>query len=162
MEEFIKKNQFKKIIYVYSGKGGVGKSTVCINLAFSLSNLGYRVGVFDADLSTPSLPNMVRKVNFTKAIMEDIVVVPSQYERISLTSTGLLGIASDGTFLSGLYLKGALYQLIFGIDWDVDVLLIDMPPGTTDLHKELFYFLKGQVLLVTTPLLPPTQQVMKI
>ncbi|MBU1143201.1 MAG: Mrp/NBP35 family ATP-binding protein [Firmicutes bacterium] len=151
MELFANKKQFKRVVYVYSGKGGVGKSTICLNLAFALSNFGYKVGVFDGDLSTPSMPNLVKGLDFTKPIMKGVIVLPSRYKNIALTSSGLLGIPSDGTFLSGQYLKGALYQLLFGVKWDIDILLIDMPPGTTDLHKELFFSLKGEVLLVTTP-----------
>lgn len=140
-----------KVIYVYSGKGGVGKSTICINLAFALSSLGYKVGVFDADLSSPSIPNLTKGLQSTHTDMTGLLIQPHLIEGVLISSTGFLTIPSDGTYLTGQYLKGALYQMFFGVDWDVDYLFIDMPPGTSEIHGELFYNLKGSVLLVSTP-----------
>lgn len=140
-----------KIIYVYSGKGGVGKSTVCVNLAFSLKQMGLRVGIFDADISSPSIPSMVKGLNFSHAKMKNMIIIPSQFENIQISSTGFLSEPIEGSFWVGKYLKGALYQLLYGVNWMVDILLIDMPPGTSDLHQELFTKIDGDILFVTTP-----------
>lgn len=151
MKNFSNFKKADRIIYVYSGKGGVGKSTVSVNIAFTFLNLGYKVGLFDADLSTPSIPTLVKGVKFTDQYMHKNLVMPAKYKGLLYSSTGNLGETTDGSFLSGQYLKGALYQLFFGISWDVDILIIDMPPGTTDLHTNLFYNLEGDILFVTTP-----------
>lgn len=141
----------KRIIYVYSGKGGVGKSTVCTNLAFSLRKKGLKVGIFDADISSPSIPSMVKGLEFSEAKMQNMIIIPSQYQNVQISSTGFLSEPIEGSFWVGKYLKGALYQLLYGFDWVVDVLLIDMPPGTSDLHQELFTKIDGDILFVTTP-----------
>lgn len=141
----------KKIIYVYSGKGGVGKSTVCANLAFSLMRQGLSIGIFDADISSPSIPSMVSGLEFSDAKMKNMVIVPSRYENMYISSAGFLSEPIEGSFWVGKYLKGALYQLLYGIDWKVDILLIDMPPGTSDLHQELFTKIEGDILFITTP-----------
>ena len=146
-----KKASNMKVIYVYSGKGGVGKSSVCTNLAYSFMKNGYRTGIFDADLSGPSIPSLVRKVSGQAPSYQGVVIKPGEYGGVKITSMGLLDSFVDHTYLSGKYLLGAIYQLVVGVDWDVDYLLIDLPPGTSDIHKHLFAQLPGDVLVVTTP-----------
>lgn len=140
-----------KVIYVYSGKGGVGKSSVCVNLAYSFMKKGYKTGIFDGDLSGPSIPSLIRQVPGKRPMFRGGIIKPGVYENVKVNSIGLLDNVVDHTYLSGKYLSGALYQLIFGFDWDVEILLIDLPPGTSDIHKNLFAGLVGDVLVVTTP-----------
>jgi ATP-binding protein involved in chromosome partitioning len=140
-----------KIIYVYSGKGGVGKSTVCVNLAYSFLSSGFKVGIFDADLSGPSIPSLVKAIEDKPSRIEGISVVPGIFGGMKISSSGLIYDATEDSFFDGKYLSGALYQLVFSVKWDVDILLIDLPPGTTTLHREMFVNLPGDVLMVTTP-----------
>lgn len=139
------------VIYVYSGKGGVGKSTVCVNLAYSFLLNGIKTGIFDADLSGPSIPSLVKNIEDKPPNIEGVLVVPGDYKGVKINSSGFICSTNEDSYLQGKYLQGALYQLLFSVNWDVDVLVVDLPPGTSNIHKEIFVNLPGKVLIVTTP-----------
>lgn len=140
-----------RVIYVYSGKGGVGKSTFCVNLAYAFSLLGYKTAIFDADLSSPSIPVLVKNMEEKSPFMDNVRIKPGVYAGVEINSVGLISDSIDSSFWTGRYLKGALYQLFFSVDWDADIMLIDLPPGTTEIHRELFSSLDGKTIIVTTP-----------
>ncbi|MFO8001300.1 MAG: Mrp/NBP35 family ATP-binding protein [Marinilabilia sp.] len=128
----------KNIVAVASGKGGVGKSTVATNLAVSLANNGYRVGLLDADVYGPSIPKMfhteeerpvVRKVDGKDKI------VPVEKYGVRMLSIGYFVNPEDAVVWRGAMATNALKQLISDGDWgELDYLLIDLPPGTSDIH----------------------------
>ncbi len=141
-----------KVLYVYSGKGGVGKSTVCVNLAYSMHENGLKTAIFDADISGPSIPPMVKMLKEKEQTMDGFTIVPGIYGGVKITSFGFISEPVEGGFWSGKYLMGALYQLLFSVNWgDIDILLIDLPPGITNIHQELFLKLQGEILIITTP-----------
>ncbi|OIK08262.1 P-loop NTPase [Bacillus sp. MUM 13] len=143
-----------KFIFIYSGKGGVGKSTISINLAYSLAsyNPSLRVGLFDADLEAPSIPVLLKGLKVAQPMrMKEMKILPALIEGVKISSTGLINHPKDNLYLSGKMLEGALNQLLFHDAWDVDLLLIDLPPGTNEIHRQILSRLKGDVLLVTSP-----------
>jgi ATP-binding protein involved in chromosome partitioning len=141
----------EKVIYVYSGKGGVGKSTICVNLAYAMAKEGYEVGIFDADLSGPSLPDMVKGIEIEKPRFDDFSIIPGKYGDVYVNSIGFISEPVEGGYWHGKYLEGALNQLLYHDKWRVEVLLIDMPPGNSEIHRILFSKARGKALLVTTP-----------
>jgi len=141
----------KKVIFVYSGKGGVGKSTVATNLTFALMQLGHSVGLFDADLYGPSVPLMVAGLSATMPTMEGHRVQPGHFGAVRVGSIGFIGEETSGHVWVGDYLTGVLHQLLFDVDWDSDILVIDLPPGSGEVHHRIAYAISGKALLVTTP-----------
>lgn len=137
------------VLFIYSGKGGVGKSTFAVNLAYSLP--GVRVGLFDADFEGPSIPTMVSEIEDFPMVAEGLGIHPGTYAGVSISSPGLIENNGLSRSLPGKYIEGALHQLLLKARWDVDVLIIDMPPGTSELHHQLLSLLKGRCLLITTP-----------
>ena len=140
-----------KVVYVFSGKGGVGKSTVCVNLAFAFHMLGFKTALFDADISGPSIPTLVKGLEESKPRIDGVSVLPGIYGGIAINSLGFICEPTDGSFWIGKYLQGALFQLAFSVPWDAEVLLVDLPPGVSDIHQELFTKMPGKILIVTTP-----------
>ena len=142
----------KHIIAVASGKGGVGKSTTTVNLAFALMQLGYKVGILDADIYGPSLPTMMGL--FDKPdVTADKKLRPVMAYDIACMSIGLLIPVDTPMVWRGPMVQGALMQLLKDVAWcELDVLLIDMPPGTGDVQLSLAQqaSLSG-ALIVSTP-----------
>lgn len=142
----------KHIIAVASGKGGVGKSTTTVNLAFALTQLGYKVGILDADIYGPSLPTMMGL--FDKPdVTADKKLRPVMAYGIACMSIGLLIPVDTPMVWRGPMVQGALMQLLKDVAWgELDVLLIDMPPGTGDVQLSLAQqaSLSG-ALIVSTP-----------
>lgn len=146
----------RNIIAVSSGKGGVGKSTVTANLAVTLANMGFRVGVLDADIYGPSMPIMF-DVERSKPIS---VTVDGKSKMKPITSYGV-ELLSIGFFTSpdqaiiwrGPMAAKALNQMIFDADWgELDFLLLDLPPGTGDIHLSLVQSLPiTGAVVVSTP-----------
>jgi ATP-binding protein involved in chromosome partitioning len=146
----------KNIIAVVSGKGGVGKSTVSANLALALSQGGAKVGLMDADIYGPSVPIMFG-VRGERPMMVDIegkgMIVPLEKFGIKLMSIGLLVDEKDAVVWRGPMASSAIRQFVTDVYWDeLDYLVVDMPPGTGDIHLTLLQTapVTGAVI-VTTP-----------
>ncbi len=121
----------KAIVAVASGKGGVGKSTVAVNLAVSLARQGHRTGLLDADIYGPSLPRMLG-LNRKPEVRED-KMVPLQAWGLSCMSIGFLVDEETPMIWRGPMVMGALEQMMGQVSWGpLDVLVVDMPPGTGD------------------------------
>lgn len=131
----------KNIIAVVSGKGGVGKSTVAVNLALGLAHEGAKVGLLDADIYGPSVPIMLG-IRGERPMMTDMdgkgMIVPIEKYGIKAMSIGLLIDEKQAVVWRGPQASSALKQFISDVKWDdLDYLVIDMPPGTGDVHLTL-------------------------
>jgi ATP-binding protein involved in chromosome partitioning len=143
--------EIKNIIAVASGKGGVGKSTVAVNLAVALAQGGLRVGLLDADIYGPSLPRMLG-VN-VKPEVKDGVIQPLHAWGLTCMSIGFLVPEEAAMIWRGPMVTGALNQMLTQVAWGpLDVLVVDMPPGTGDIQLSLAQKtkLRGAVV-VSTP-----------
>ncbi len=126
-----------RIIAIASGKGGVGKSTVASNLAVALARQGRRVGLLDADIYGPSQPRMMG-VNKRPASPDGKIIEPLQAHGVTMMSIGLMLKEDEAVIWRGPMLMGALQQLINQVAWGrLDVLVIDLPPGTGDVQLTL-------------------------
>ena len=149
-------SQVKHIIGIASGKGGVGKSTVSVNLAVALARLGYKVGLADADVYGPSVPKMTASEGMVPdAILEGEKEVILPYEKYGgqWMSIGYFAKPEQALIWRGPMACNALKQMILQVRWgELDFLLIDMPPGTGDIHISLVHDipLEGAVI-VSTP-----------
>jgi ATP-binding protein involved in chromosome partitioning len=128
----------KNIIAVASGKGGVGKSTVAVNLAVALAQLGYKVGLVDADVYGPSIPKMFHvedlKPELRQGEKQDYIIPVEKYG-VKLLSVGFFVDPNDALVWRGPMATSALKQLINQGEWgELDFLMLDMPPGTGDVH----------------------------
>lgn len=145
-------------IAIASGKGGVGKSTVTANLAITLSRMGFRVGVLDADIYGPSQPKMfgvegyMPEAEHNEELHRD-EIIPAQSMEIKLMSIGFFIQPTDALMWRGTMASNALKQLIHQTRWGtLDFLLIDLPPGTGDIHLQLINELKlSAAVIVSTP-----------
>lgn len=148
--------QVKNIIGIASGKGGVGKSTVTSNLAVALAQSGARVGIIDADISGPSIPTMFgiegEQPMMTKIEGKDFIV-PIEKFGVQIISIGLLIPPDSAVVWRGPMASSALKQFMTEVYWDeLDYLLIDLPPGTGDIHLTLVQSVPVTgVVIVTTP-----------
>jgi len=148
--------EVKNIIAVASGKGGVGKSTVAANLAVALAGLGYKVGLLDADILGPSVPKMFGMED-AKPVMETIdgrdLIVPEEKYGVKLLSIGFFVNPETALVWRGTMASNALKQLITDAAWgELDYFLLDMPPGTGDIHLTLVQTLAVTgAVIVTTP-----------
>ena len=141
----------RNVIAVASGKGGVGKSTVTINLAMALSRAGARVGLLDADIYGPSIP-MMMGINERPYTQNDRVI-PIEKDGVKMISMGFLIPEDQPVVWRGPMVHGALMQFMNQVEWgDLDYLLIDMPPGTGDAQLTISQSapLSGAII-VTTP-----------
>jgi ATP-binding protein involved in chromosome partitioning len=146
----------KNIIAISSGKGGVGKSTVSANLAVSLAKLGYKVGLLDADIFGPSMPKMFQ-VEDARPFLEKIegrdLIIPIEKYGIKLLSIGFFVNPDQATLWRGGMASNALKQLIADANWgELDYFLIDLPPGTSDIHLTIVQTLAlTGAIVVSTP-----------
>jgi len=146
----------KNIIAVVSGKGGVGKSTVAANLALALSQGGAKVGLMDADIYGPSVPIMFG-VRGERPMMIEIgdkgMIAPLERYGIKLISIGLLVDEKNAVVWRGPMASSAIRQFVTDVYWDeLDYLVIDMPPGTGDIHLTLVQTVPVTgAVIVTTP-----------
>lgn len=144
------------IIAVASGKGGVGKSTVTANLAVSLAKMGFKVGVLDADIYGPSMPIMFDVEN-EKPISVEVdgksKMKPVESYEIKILSIGFFTSPSQAVIWRGPMASKALNQMIFDADWgQLDFMLIDLPPGTGDIHLSIMQSLPiTGAVVVSTP-----------
>jgi len=146
----------KNIIAVASGKGGVGKSTITANLAVSLSKMGFKVGILDADVYGPSIPIMFDVAGARPlSVMEDNVskMKPIESYGIKILSLGFFTNANQAVIWRGAMASKALNQLLFDAAWgDLDFLLIDLPPGTGDIHLSIVQTIPVTgAIIVSTP-----------
>lgn len=144
------------IVAIASGKGGVGKSTVTANLAIALRNMGFRVGILDADIYGPSQPKMFGVEGYVPdAVQEDgtDLIVPAESMDIRLMSIGFFIKPTDALLWRGAMAVNALKQMIHQTKWGpLDFLLLDLPPGTGDIHLSIIGELKiDTAAIVSTP-----------
>jgi ATP-binding protein involved in chromosome partitioning len=146
----------KNIIAVVSGKGGVGKSTVAANLALALSQSGAKTGLLDADIYGPSVPIMFG-VRGERPMMVEIggkaMIVPLEKYGLKLISIGLLVDEKSAVVWRGPMASSAIRQFVTDVAWDeLDYLVVDMPPGTGDIHLTLMQLVPVTgAVIVTTP-----------
>lgn len=128
----------KKVIAVSSCKGGVGKSTVAVNLAFALKNLGKKVGILDADIYGPSVPMLLNQRGAKPIASAEKKILPINAYGISFMSFGLFVDEKDPVIWRGPMLGGVLNQFLFDVDWgELDYLILDLPPGTGDMQLSM-------------------------
>lgn len=144
------------VIAVASGKGGVGKSTVTANLAVALNNLGYRVGILDADVYGPSQPKMFGLEGYVPEAEQEEgtdYLLPAEARGIRIMSIGFFIKPSDALLWRGAMATNALRQMIHQTRWgELDFLLIDLPPGTGDVHLSILSELRlNGAVIVSTP-----------
>jgi ATP-binding protein involved in chromosome partitioning len=139
------------IFSICSGKGGVGKSTVCAELTKALALDGYKVGVIDADIYGPSMHLLLEGLGSEKPKIVDNRIIPAQLGNIKLVSSAF--IAPGGAFIRAPKAIAILKSFFESVDWgDVDLLIVDFPPGTGDIPLTLFQEVKiDSAIIVTTP-----------
>ena len=129
------------IIAVASGKGGVGKTTIAVNLSISLVRMGYSVGLLDADIFGPSVPKMFNEERFRPEVTRDQNgdhIIPLIKYGVKVLSTGFFVDPADAVIWRGPMASNFLKQLLAQGDWgQLDYLLVDLPPGTSDIHLTL-------------------------
>lgn len=146
----------KNVVAIFSGKGGVGKSTVSANLAVALAQAGYRVGLLDADIFGPSMPKMFGCED-ARPVLEEVngreLIAPVERYGVKLLSIGFFIDKASPVLWRGSMASNALKQLLSEGNWgELDYLLLDMPPGTSDIHLTLVQTLGlTGALVVTTP-----------
>ncbi|HNX12596.1 MAG TPA: P-loop NTPase, partial [Paludibacteraceae bacterium] len=146
----------KNIIAVFSGKGGVGKSTVSSNLAIALASMGYKVGLLDADIHGPSIPKMFGVENerpFVEEIDGRQLMQPIERYGVKLLSIGFFVDPANALVWRGSMASNALKQLITDTVWgELDFFIMDLPPGTGDIHLTLVQTMGiTGAIAVTTP-----------
>ena len=147
----------KNIIAVSSGKGGVGKSTVAANLAMSLKNAGYKVGLLDADIFGPSIPKMFgiedAKPMATQNEEGKYIIEPIEQYGIKILSIGFFVAPEDAIIWRGGMASNAVKQLINDANWgELDYFVVDLPPGTSDIHLTMVQTVKFTgAIVVSTP-----------
>jgi ATP-binding protein involved in chromosome partitioning len=141
----------RNLIAVGSGKGGVGKTTVSVNLAIALSQLGHKTGLLDADVYGPNVPLMMGIRDTPSAKGERIV--PLQQYGIELMSMGFLNPGDKPLIWRGPMLNSVIQQFLRGVEWgNLDYLVIDLPPGTGDVQLTLIQTAPvSGAIVVTTP-----------
>ncbi|HQR27822.1 MAG TPA: Mrp/NBP35 family ATP-binding protein [Nocardioides sp.] len=151
---FSKPGSLTRVLAVASGKGGVGKSSVTVNLALALAARGRRVGVVDADVYGHSVPAMLGVADARPTQVEDMIMPVPTASGVSVISIGMLKPRRDQVVAwRGPMLDRALVQMLADVYWgDLDVLLLDLPPGTGDVAISLGQHLpNAEVVVVTTP-----------
>jgi ATP-binding protein involved in chromosome partitioning len=151
---FSQPGSLTKVFAIASGKGGVGKSSVTVNLALAMAKQGLRVGVVDADIYGHSVPAMLGVADARPTQVDDLIMPVPTASGVSVISIGMLKPRRDQVVAwRGPMLDRALVQMLSDVYWgDLDVLLLDLPPGTGDVAISLGQHLPGaEVVVVTTP-----------
>lgn len=151
------KLNIKKIIAVASGKGGVGKSTVALNLAAALAKTGKSVGLLDADIYGPSVPRLTGLPYKKPAMNDDRQLIPFDAHGLKVMSMGFLVDPETPTIWRGPMVQSAIYQMLRDVEWGsaaapLDILVIDMPPGTGDAQLTIAQKIEVDgAIIVSTP-----------
>lgn len=156
---FAQPGNLTKVIAIASGKGGVGKSSVTVNLAVCLARLGKSVGILDADIYGHSVPDLLG-IGDTKPTVVDDMIMPVPAHGVRVISVGMLKPSRDQVVAwRGPILDRALTQLLTDVFWgDLDFLLLDLPPGTGDVAMSLGQKIpNSEVIVVTTPQIAATE-----
>jgi ATP-binding protein involved in chromosome partitioning len=142
----------KNLVAVASGKGGVGKTTVAVNLALALTKLGHTVGLMDADVYGPNVPLMLGTTQEPLATL-DKRIVPVQVAGLKMISMGLLNPGDKPMIWRGPMLHSVVTQFLRSVQWgELDHLIIDLPPGTGDVQLSLIQTVAVTgAVIVTTP-----------
>jgi len=145
--------KIKNIIVVASGKGGVGKSTVSVNLALALSKNGATVGMLDADIYGPSIPTLLGVKNAEPSSSDGKLMAPIKAHGIVCNSIGFLVAEEDAMIWRGPMASKALQQVLNETAWpELDYLIVDMPPGTGDIQLTMSQHVPvSSAVIVTTP-----------
>lgn len=143
----------KNIIAISSGKGGVGKSTTAVNLAYALQAEGATVGILDADIYGPSIPKMLGLEKQRVTSVDGKTMMPMEVNDVSAMSIGFMVDESDATVWRGPMASRAFNQMLNETAWqEIDYLLVDMPPGTGDIQLTLAQQVPvAAAVIVTTP-----------
>jgi ATP-binding protein involved in chromosome partitioning len=142
----------KNLVAVASGKGGVGKTTVAVNLALALAKLGHKVGLLDADVYGPNVPIMLGTLQEPQATA-DKRIIPVQSQGLKMISMGLLNPGDKPMIWRGPMLHSVITQFLRSVEWgELDYLIIDLPPGTGDVQLTLIQTVAVTgAVVVTTP-----------
>ncbi len=148
--------KIKNIIAIASGKGGVGKSTVTANVATTLANMGFKVGVLDTDVYGPSIPIMFdTQMERPRAVRkgDKTMIIPIEAYGVKNMSIGYFAQPGQAVIWRGSMANSAINQMVFDTDWgDLDFLLIDLPPGTGDIQLSVMQTMPVTgAVVVTTP-----------
>lgn len=138
---------------VLSGKGGVGKTTICVNLAYALRDMGKKIGIMDFDLTGP---NVMRAIGAEESLKLDITkakYIPIEHDGIKILSMANLLPQGKALLWEGIRRRGIVKEFIHAADWTgLDILLADLPPGCGDETLGMMeYFVPDGVIIVTTP-----------
>jgi ATP-binding protein involved in chromosome partitioning len=152
----------KNLVAVASGKGGVGKTTVAVNLAIALKTLGAKVGLMDADVYGPNVPVMMGTDEQPRAVNEK-TIIPVEAYGVKMISMGLLNPGDKPLVWRGPMLHSVIQQFLRSVQWgELDYLLIDLPPGTGDVQLSLIQNVSVTgAVVVTTPSLVALADVRK-
>ncbi len=148
--------EVSNIIAIASGKGGVGKTTISVNLSIALARSGYKVGLLDADIFGPSVPKMFNEEKFRPEVTRDKQgdhIIPLTKFGVKVLSTGFFVDPAEAIIWRGPMASNFLKQLITQGDWgQLDFLLVDLPPGTSDIHLTLVQEVPVTgVVIISTP-----------
>jgi len=142
----------KYLVAVASGKGGVGKTTVAVNLSLALVQMGYKVGLLDADVYGPNVPIMLGSTAEPMATQQQRII-PVQAQGLKMISMGLLNPGDKPVIWRGPMLHSVITQFLRSVEWgELDYLMIDLPPGTGDVQLTLIQTVEVTgAVIVTTP-----------
>ena len=142
----------KHLVAVASGKGGVGKTTVAVNLALALARLGHKVGLLDADVYGPNVPIMLGTTQEPLATAQQRII-PVEAQGVKMISMGLLNPGDKPVIWRGPMLHSVITQFLRSVEWgELDYLIIDLPPGTGDVQLTLIQTVAVTgAVVVTTP-----------
>ena len=142
----------KNLVAVASGKGGVGKTTVAVNLAIALKNMGGSVGLLDADVYGPNVPVMMGSTEQPRAV-DERTIIPVEAYGVKMISMGLLNPGDKPLIWRGPMLHSVIQQFLRSVRWgELDYLVVDLPPGTGDVQLTLIQSVAvSGAVVVTTP-----------
>jgi ATP-binding protein involved in chromosome partitioning len=153
----------KNLVAVASGKGGVGKTTVAVNLALALKSMGFAVGIMDADVYGPNVPVMLGTNEQPRAVNDKTIIPVETHGGLKMISMGLLNPGDRPLVWRGPMLHSVIQQFLRSVQWgDLDYLLVDLPPGTGDVQLSLIQSVAVTgAVVVTTPSLVALADVRK-